>query len=87
MIFYLLYMVGIVALVVRPAIAQNQSFGTVLLMGAIFGAIAYATYDLTNQATLKQWSTVVAVVDLVWVAVLTGSVSLIAVWALRSLLG
>lgn len=86
-VFYLLYMVGIVALVVNPAIAQNQTLGKVILMGAIFGGIAYATYDLTNQATLKEWSTVVTVVDIIWGAILTGSVSVIAVWALRSLLG
>lgn len=86
-VFYLLYMVGIVALVVNPAIAQNQTLGKVILMGAIFGGIAYATYDLTNQATLKEWSTIVTVVDIIWGAILTGSVSVIAVWALRSLLG
>ena len=46
-----------------------------LLFGALFGLITYATYDLTNLATLKDWPLVVTVVDLIWGTVLTASVS------------
>jgi uncharacterized membrane protein len=51
----------------------------IFLLGALLGLFGYGTYDLTNQATLKEWPTVVTVVDLVWGALLTGVVSIIAV--------
>ena len=85
-VFYLLYMVGIVALVVQPSIAQGHTLLRTLMYGAIFGGIAYATYDLTNHATMKDWPAIVTIVDIIWGAILTGSVSLIAVWALRAFL-
>lgn len=68
--FYCLYVVGIVVFAVMPALKGNSP-STALLFGALFGLIAYATYDLTNYATLKEWPLLVVVVDIAWGAVLT----------------
>ena len=77
-IFYLLYILGLIVLVVLPALAASRGLLLVFLYGALFGLVSYATYDLTNQATLKDWPMIVTVVDLAWGALLTGLVSVIA---------
>jgi uncharacterized membrane protein len=69
-IFYLLYFAGIVYFAVAPAIESGR-WTTALFNGALFGFFAYATYDLTNQATLKVWSTTITIADLCWGTVLT----------------
>ena len=68
--FYLLYGVGVLWFAVRPALADGD-WKTALLNGALFGFFAYATYDLTNLATLKVWSLKVSLIDMAWGAVLT----------------
>lgn len=75
-IFYLLFIGGLVAFVISPAV-EKHSLMHALLYGALFGLITYATYDLTNLATLKDWPLLVTIVDLVWGMVLSASVSLI----------
>lgn len=65
LVFYLLFIVGVVYFVVNPAI-EAQSITKVLVAGALFGFMTYATYDLTNLATLKDWPITVTIVDLVW---------------------
>jgi len=70
-VFYLIFAAGVVYFAVSPALASGQ-WQTALLKGALFGFFAYATYDLTNQATLKNWSTFLSFVDLGWGTVLTG---------------
>lgn len=65
LIFYLIFVVGVVYFVVNPAI-EAQSMSKLLVSGVLFGFITYATYDLTNLATLKDWPILVTVVDLVW---------------------
>ena len=70
-------------LVVRPALDATSIFAS-LWMGALFGLVAYGTYDLTNAATLKGWSLTVTVVDMLWGSLLTGLSSAVGVWlALR----
>jgi uncharacterized membrane protein len=64
-IFYLIYIAAILVLAVLPA-AKAGSWGQLLIRAAMFGLAAYATYDLTNQATLKDWSTVLTLADLAW---------------------
>lgn len=64
-VFYLIYAAGLTFLAVRPAF-QTEEWTTALLYGAVVGFMAYATYDLTNQATLKSWSTTLTVADLLW---------------------
>jgi len=75
-IFYLLFIAGLVTFVIAPAV-EKQSWTHSLFMGAFFGLITYATYDLTNLATLKNWPILVTVVDLVWGSVLAASISVI----------
>lgn len=84
-IFYVLYVAGLVYLIIAPAINNKISLGETFLRGAVFGLVAYGTYDLTNQATLKNWPVIVTVVDLIWGTLLTGTVALIAVKILRAL--
>lgn len=72
--FYLLFVVGLVLFVITPAIEKN-SWMHALVFGALFGLITYATYDLSNLATLKDWPVLVTIVDLAWGATLAASVS------------
>lgn len=76
-IFYLLFIFGLVLFVVTPAV-EKSSWTNALIFGALFGLITYATYDLTNLATLKNWPLLVTMVDLAWGVVLAASVSTIA---------
>jgi uncharacterized membrane protein len=82
-VFYLAYIVGIIVLAVMPAI-EKQSLLKAVILGGVFGGLAYATYDLTNLATLKNWPIKIVVIDIIWGIVLTGSVAgisyLIATW-------
>lgn len=75
LLFYLVFIAGLLIFVIKPALAQGEPLKA-LLLGALFGLISYATYDLSNLATLKDWPVVVTVVDLAWGATLGGSVSL-----------
>jgi uncharacterized membrane protein len=73
-VFYMLFVVGILVLAVLPGL-EASSLRTTLLRGALFGLVAYATYDLTNLATVKNWPLVVTIVDLIWGTVLSTVVS------------
>jgi len=73
-LFYLLFIVGLVIFIITPALEKKSMFHCILF-GALFGLITYATYDLTNLATLKNWPLLVTIVDLVWGAFLSASVS------------
>lgn len=64
-VFYLLYVAGIVLLAVLPALREG-GWKRLLIHAAAFGLVAYATYDLTNQATMKTWSTTITLVDMAW---------------------
>jgi uncharacterized membrane protein len=72
--FYLLFVLGVLVFVVVPGL-QGGSTRRVLILGAFFGLVSYATYDLTNMATLRDWPWIVTVVDLLWGGVLTAAVS------------
>jgi uncharacterized membrane protein len=75
-IFYLLFIGGLITFVISPAVEKHSWFRA-LIYGALFGLVTYATYDLTNLATLKEWPVVVTVADLIWGTVLAASVSLV----------
>jgi uncharacterized membrane protein len=77
LLFYALYIGGIVFFAIKPAF-ETGSAARALAHGAVFGLIAYATYDLTNQATMRDWPVLVTVVDLVWGTVLTGTVAFLS---------
>jgi uncharacterized membrane protein len=77
LLFYLLFVAGILVFAVVPAL-ERGSFGRALALGGLFGAIAYATYDLTNLATLKGFPPIVAMVDIAWGAFLAALIASIA---------
>src|SRR3954465_4677827 len=68
--FYLVYLVGVTIFAIRPALASSD-WRTGLVYGALFGFFAYATYDLTNMATLKVWSLKITLIDMAWGTILT----------------
>ena len=73
-LFYLIFLAGILIFVVVPSL-QSGSLRKVIFMGALFGFVTYATYDLTNHATLKGWPWIVTIVDLCWGTVLCAIVA------------
>jgi uncharacterized membrane protein len=77
-IFYAIYLAGIVYFAVWPGLTQGVAHAA--LQGAILGFVCYATYDLTNYATLKIWSLKVTVLDLLWGTVLTGGTAAAGTW-------
>lgn len=79
-LFYLLYVAGIVFLAVLPGV-ERASVARAALNGAVLGLVAYATYDLTNQATMKVWSTTVTVADMIWGTILTATAASAGAWA------
>lgn len=81
--FYLIYLAGILALAILPA-SREDSWRRLLFNAAAFGACAYATYDLTNQATLRTWSTTVTLVDIAWGVVVTTAAACAGFAALRA---
>lgn len=73
-IFYLLFIIGIFYFCILPAVEKN-SVVKAIISGALFGVFTYATYDLTNLATLKNWPLTIVFIDIAWGALLTGIVS------------
>lgn len=78
MLFYLAYLAAMVWFAVRPGLAQGVPYA--VLNGALLGGICYATYDLTNQATMKVWPVHVTIVDIVWGAFATAVAATVATW-------
>lgn len=76
--FYALYITGLMIMVIWPAV-QAGSIVQGMLYGALLGLIAYGTYDLTNLAVIKGFTTKIALIDMVWGTFLTSSVSTFAV--------
>lgn len=75
-IFYLLFLVGLVYFVLNPAVAKEDVYFLVT-SAALFGLITYATYDLTNLATIKDWPLKITIIDLIWGTFLSTTVSLV----------
>jgi uncharacterized membrane protein len=71
-IFYLTYIVGVLIFAVRPALATGD-WKTAAMYGALFGFFTYATYDLTNYATMKVWTLRVTLLDVTWGTILTAA--------------
>ncbi len=76
-VFYLIYIIGILIFAVHPAL-ETGSLGKAIILGALFGFFAYATYDFTNLATLKDWPILVTIVDIFWGTFLTSSVAAVS---------
>lgn len=83
MAFYIAYVAAIVWFAVRPGLEGGAA--TAALNGALLGAIAYATYDLTNQATMRIWSTQVTLIDIAWGAFATAAAAYVATLAVNKL--
>ena len=79
--FYLIYIAGLTVFVVRPAVSHG-SLRLGVFKGALFGIVTYATYDLTNLATIESWPLLVTVVDLAWGATLCAATTLVSTWFL-----
>lgn len=82
LLFYFIFVAGLLYFAILPGIATGSLVRTVLT-GALFGFVAYATYDLTNHATLKDWPVIVTIVDMLWGAFLSGLLSATAFWLSR----
>ena len=76
--FYILYITGLMIMVIWPAF-KAQSVVQGLTYGALLGLIAYGTYDLTNLAVMKGFTTKIAIIDMIWGTILTGSVAALTV--------
>jgi uncharacterized membrane protein len=79
--FYVLYVAGLLVFVIEPALSHGaRGWSQALLMGAFFGLVCYATYDLTNLATLRGWPAALSFLDMTWGAALTGVAASLATW-------
>ena len=85
-VFYLLYVIGIVYFAVIPALETN-SWVRAMTSGALLGLIAYSTYDLTNLATLRGWSVKLSIVDLSWGSFVTSVAAIAGYFGARSFSG
>jgi len=81
-IFYLLFVVGLQFFVLNPALAAG-SWKTALFAGMFFGLVTYATYDLTNLATIKDWPVLITAIDLVWGSFVSGITALLSFLVIR----
>ena len=77
LLFYAIYIAGIVFFAIKPAVEGGGAIRA-LTYGAALGFVAYATYDLTNQATMRDWPALVTVIDLAWGSVLTATVAFLS---------
>ncbi|MDD3213094.1 MAG: DUF2177 family protein [Eubacteriales bacterium] len=84
LLFYLVFILGLQFFVVRPALAA-ASWQAALLPGLLFGLVTYATYDLTNLATIREWPVLITVLDLIWGSFVSGITSLLGYFVIRLL--
>lgn len=83
-IFYIIYIIGMIFFVINPALAKN-SWCYALLGGMFFGFVTYMTYDFTNLATLKNWPLYITLIDVLWGTFLGGSTSFIGYYIIKSI--
>jgi len=76
LIFYLIFIAGVIIFVITPAL-DKRMWTQALFLGAFFGLVTYATYDLTNLATVKDWPLIITIVDLIWGTAVSAAVSVI----------
>lgn len=86
-IFYLLFAAGLTVFVLVPAITGGYGLGKILLLGALFGLVAYGTYDLTNHAAIAGWPLMLTVVDMAWGSAMSGVSSVIVIQLFKKLFG
>jgi uncharacterized membrane protein len=83
-LFYAIYPVGVLIFAISPAL-KNDSLITAAVYGALFGFFTYATYDLTNHATLRNWTLPLTLVDVAWGTILAAFTSIVGVMAVSKL--
>jgi uncharacterized membrane protein len=86
LIFYFIYIGGIVLFVLIPALKNDSGVIHVIVMGGLLGLFAYGTFDMTALALFKGWPVIVTVVDMVWGAFLTASTAATALWLVHNVL-
>jgi uncharacterized membrane protein len=84
MLFYALYPIGLLIFAVQPAL-KSGSMSTAAIYGALFGFFTYATYDLTNHATLRNWTLQLTLVDVAWGTILGAISATISYWLVTKL--
>lgn len=84
-LFYLVYIIGLAIIVIQPAI-NNDSIYQAIFHGTVLGIIAYGTYNLTNMATIKNWSPLVVFIDMLWGGFLTGFSSGLGIYLSKKLI-
>ncbi len=82
-LFYALYALGILILIINPGRQLGMSAVEIVARGAFLGLVAYGAYDLTNQATLRDWPVVVTIVDMAWGACVTALSTAIGLMLIR----
>lgn len=81
-IFYMAFIVGLMFFAISPALEKN-SWTYALMFGALFGFATYATYDMTNLATLKDWPLKIAIIDIIWGTSLNALTSVVSFFMIR----
>lgn len=84
-LFYLIYVMGLAILVLNPSM-DKTSLLMIFFKGLVFGIVCYGTYNLTNMATIKDWSSKVVLVDIMWGGLLTGSASCFSIYLTKKIL-
>ena len=82
-LFYIIYMIGLALIILKPALA-NDSILQALWTGVVFGVVAYGTYNLTNMATVKNWSASIVWIDMLWGGFLTGFSSAVGIYVTKA---
>jgi uncharacterized membrane protein len=85
-VFYALYPVGLLIFATIPAL-KSESITTALIYGALFGFFTYATYDLTNHATLRNWTLQLTLIDVAWGTILAAITSAVTFWVVSKFVG
>ncbi|PPR47206.1 MAG: hypothetical protein CFH19_00639 [Alphaproteobacteria bacterium MarineAlpha5_Bin9] len=81
-LFYLLFPIGLTLVVINPTMI-NGDIMKAMFLGAIFGLVAYGTYNLTNMATVKNWAYQIVIIDMIWGSLLTGITSGLTVFLIK----
>lgn len=81
-IFYAIFVIGMMFFVINPALAKD-SWQIALFTGMFFGFVTYATYDLTNLATIRDWPLTITIIDLIWGTSLSGATATISFFLIR----
>jgi uncharacterized membrane protein len=84
LLFYVLFIIGLLVFVIQPALIE-KNLATLVLRAALFGLVTYATYDLTNLATLKDWPIQITIIDLIWGTSLSTIVSVVSYFIIQQL--